>query len=220
MPVYTLKCRNTPEHISNLLSTHPPTHSSAFADRSRITSCPQGSRRSQHHVLLGNVGASTWQQLCSPQQRIVQSRVPAGSIGRGKDWDQRERGLQRGTKRSKERLNSRFEHIVHWMVTPAVATKRLTTNPERKTQQHLHSLTDNVHNICHILKITRRQGDDAHSAFDAAATRGTADIRAGTRRSIWEDCSTKIQGVTSTGGKQRPSQPLARRPLWDSRSGK
>jgi len=32
--------------------------------------------------------------------------------------------------------------------------------------------------------------------------------------------STTIKGVTSRGGKYRPSQPLARHPLWDSRSGK
>jgi len=33
-------------------------------------------------------------------------------------------------------------------------------------------------------------------------------------------CSTTIEGVTSRGGKYRPSQALARHPLWDLRSGK
>ena len=32
--------------------------------------------------------------------------------------------------------------------------------------------------------------------------------------------STTIRSVTSEGGKYRPSGPLARHPLWDSRSGK
>jgi len=35
-----------------------------------------------------------------------------------------------------------------------------------------------------------------------------------------ESCSTTFRGVTSGGGKLRPSRPLARHPRWDWRSGK
>jgi len=70
------------------------------------------------------------------------------------------------------------------MGTPAVAVTSLTTTPARKTQQHLHTLTNNVHNISYTQTLTRRHGDDAHSAFDAAATRRRAAMRTGARRSI------------------------------------